>query len=241
MSPMRGRPRGAAWWLLVLAACAGEPPVPEALEEASVHPGINDPYLGEIRLEEWIERFEGEGRELYTQRAEILDALQLRAGMVVADVGAGTGLFTLPIAERVGPRGRACAVDIVPEFLELIRTRAAAAGLDNIDLVLGSARSAELAADTVDLVFVCDTYHHFEYPQTMLASLRQALRCDGELVVVDFKRIPNVSSEWIMEHVRAGEETVIQEILRAGFVLVAREDFLESNYFLRFRKAAAPR
>ncbi|TAH39605.1 MAG: class I SAM-dependent methyltransferase [Planctomycetota bacterium] len=247
----RQRCTAAAWGaaiLAVLGACAAaESPAPAPapaaapaaaplLDEASVRPGINDPYQGEVQVEEWMERFEGEDRELYARRLDILEALRLRPGMVVADVGAGTGLFTLLMAGRVGEQGRVYAVDIVPEFLALIGERAQAAGLRNVVPVPGTERSIELAPGCADLAFLCDTYHHFEYPRSMLDSIRMALRPGGELVVVDFKRIPNVSGEWVMDHVRAGEEVVTQEIRSAGFVLVERVDLLDSNYFLRFRK-----
>jgi predicted methyltransferase len=87
-------------------------------------------------------------------------------------------------------------------------------------------------------VFVCDTYHHFEFPQATLASIHRALRPGGELVILDFVREVGVSRDWILEHVRAGEAVVTQEVVAAGFTLVRREatPFLRENYVLRFRR-----
>jgi ubiquinone/menaquinone biosynthesis C-methylase UbiE len=154
----------------------------------------------------------------------------------VADIGAGSGLFTLLFAKRVGPRGEVIAVDIVPEFLEQIRQRAAAAGFKNVRTVLATEQSVELPPRSVDLAFVCDTYHHFEYPRNSLASIHRALKPGGELVLVEFKRVPGGSSDWVLNHVRAGEEVFTAEIEAAGFKKTGRADFLRENYLVRFRK-----
>jgi predicted methyltransferase len=93
----------------------------------------------------------------------------------------------------------------------------------------------------VDLVFVCDTYHHFEHPRQTLASIRRALRPDGSLVVVDYRREPGKSAAWVVEHVRAGQEAVTAEIEAAGFVKDATAVPLRlgESYFLRFKAAPA--
>ncbi len=95
----------------------------------------------------------------------------------------------------------------------------------------------ELPDDSIDLAFVCDVYHHFEYPSSMLASLRGVLRSGGALVVIDFERIPGRTREWILDHVRAGKEVFTEEIEDAGFVLEKelQVDGLLENYMLRFR------
>lgn len=225
---------------LVLAlggACRTAMPPAPASTEASARPGINAEYLKPgLDVAQWTERFEREGREIYDQRHRIVEATGVRPGMRVADVGAGSGLFTLLFAERVGPRGRVYAVDIVPEFLEQIQRRARAAGWQQVRTVRGGERSTHLPPRSVDLVFVCDTYHHFEYPRAMLASIHRALKPGGVLVLVDFRRVPGESSEWVLNHVRAGEEEFTAEIEAAGFQKIGRADFLQENYLVRFRK-----
>jgi ubiquinone/menaquinone biosynthesis C-methylase UbiE len=156
--------------------------------------------------------------------------------MRVADIGAGTGLFTFLFAEAVGPGGRVYAVDIVPEFLSMISERAANKQMPQVRAVLGDELSANLPANSIDLAFICDTYHHFEYPQNMLASIHRALGPGGELFMVEFKRIPGESSDWILNHVRAGQEVFTREIEEAGFAQVEEFDFLNENYIVRFRK-----
>jgi hypothetical protein len=97
-----------------------------------------------------------------------------------------------------------------------------------------------LPAECVDLVFVCDTYHHFEFPFRTLASIHKALKKDGQLIVIDFHRIKGTSREWTMGHVRAGQEVFEKEIIQSGFVKVSEEKKLglKENYFVRFKKVA---
>lgn len=205
--------------------------------ETSVKPGINAEYLKpDLDISKWVGRFEKPGREVFDQREKILQTLHLKKGQHVADVGSGTGLFTMLIADAVGPKGKVYAVDIVKDFLALINKRAGEAGLKNIQTVLCTDRSAELPEASVELVFTSDTYHHLEYPRSTLASIRQALRPGGELIVVDYRREPGKSAEWILGHVRAGQEEVVREIEAAGFQRVETPDFLKENYLMRFRK-----
>jgi len=209
-----------------------------ALVSSAAAPGA-DPAINRTfadpDFDTWVARFERPGREVYDQRAAIVAALRLRPGLDVADVGAGTGLFTLEFAPRVAP-GRVYAVDVSGPFVARVEARAAAAGLDNVVGVVNDQSGAGLARASVDLVFVCDTYHHFEQPRRMLQSLHDALRAGGALVVVDFDRDPGSSSAWVLSHVRANRRQVTAEIESAGFRLVQEEGFLRENFFLRFER-----
>ena len=203
--------------------------------EQNVNPGINNHYQNPD-VSQWRGVFERDGREVWDRRDDIIRVLDLQPGMAIADIGAGTGFFTMLMAQQVGPFGKAYAVDISPEFVEAIETRAKGQGIDNIVGVVNDQKSVRLPRNSVDLVFISDTYHHFEYPQSTLRSIHRALRPDGELVVIDFKRIPGISSPWVMGHVRAGEEQVIAEITAAGFALTERLDFMQTQFYLRFRR-----
>jgi predicted methyltransferase len=216
---------------LLIAACA----LAEAPAERVVGPEINS-YYQNARPERWMSIFESPGRELYDRRRQITDALGLRPGMDVADVGAGTGLFAMRFAPLVGPEGRVYAVDISEPFVEGIQQRAQQAGFDNLVPIVNRQRDVALPAGSVDLVFTADTYHHFEFPAAMLASIHRALRPSGLLALIDFRRIPGVSSQWILGHVRAGRDEVIGEVLEAGFELIDEPIKLQDNYFLRFRR-----
>lgn len=204
-------------------------------EEKNVNPGINE-YYNDAEFQRWVSVFERPGREVYDKRHTIVESLDLIPGMVVADIGAGTGFYTHLFAEAVGDSGKVYAVDISENFIENILRIAKKQGLKNIEGIISTPTSAGLAPASIDLAFICDTYHHFEYPQTMLASIHKSLRPGGKLVIIDFRKQPGVSSGWVMSHVRANEVTVIKEVEAAGFRLVAQQDLLLSNYFLTFVK-----
>ena len=200
---------------------------------------INAPFLDpKLDVAEFLKRFEVESREIFLARQEILKVLDVQNGHVVADIGAGTGLFTRLLSPLVGERGRVFAVEIAPAFLQYINESAEQQGLNNITPVLCSQRSTYLPSESLDLAFVCDTYHHFTFHQDSMASILRALKPGGQLVVIDFIREEGVSSEWILSHVRAGQAVVRAEIESAGFNFVEelRVPGLRENYALRFQK-----
>lgn len=139
----------------------------------------------------WLERPQRERQE---QTARVLASLKIRLGDVVADIGAGSGYYTVRLARLVGPRGRVKAVDIQQEMLDLIRRKQNGQNFRNIDLVLGKADDPNLPAGSVDLVLLVDVYHEFEYPFEMMRHLISALKPGGRIAFVEFKledpRIP---------------------------------------------------
>jgi ubiquinone/menaquinone biosynthesis C-methylase UbiE len=207
-------------------------------QDASVKPGINDKFLDpKLNVEEWTKKFETESREIFLQREKIVAAAGLKPGMAMADIGAGTGLFTLHFAQAVGADGKVFAVEIAKNFLEHIKARASKASASNVQTILCTEKSVELSEASIDIAFICDVYHHFEYPQATLATLHKALKLGGELVLIDFKRIPGQTSDFIMGHVRAGQEVFEAEVIAAGFEKVSEvTDVLKENYFVRFKR-----
>lgn len=205
--------------------------------EASVKPGINANFLDPaLDVDEFTRRFEGESREIAVQRAPIAAALELRPGMAVADVGAGTGLFLELLAQGVGPSGRVYALEIAPAFVEHLAQRARDGGWTQVEARRCGERSVDLPPASIDRALLCDVYHHFEFPHGTMTSLHEALRPGGVVVLVDFERIPGVSREWTLGHVRADKQTVIEELASFGFEL-EREltiEGLSENYALRF-------
>ena len=204
-------------------------------EEQSIRPGINS-YYENPDWQQWVNTFERPGREVYDKRHAIVDATGIRPGMAVADIGAGTGLFTRLFAERVGPQGRVYAVDISRPFIENIVRTSQQRGFLNVEGVVNGHKDVSLPPDSIDLAFLVDTYHHFEYPASMLSSIHRSLRPGARLVVIDFRRDPRHSSSWVMGHVRAGREAVIDEITRAGFRLIDDKALLRTNYYLVFSR-----
>jgi ubiquinone/menaquinone biosynthesis C-methylase UbiE len=208
-------------------------------QDKSVRPGINKPFENP-NVQEFIDKFEVESREIYARRQEIVAACRLRPGMVVADVGAGTGLFTRLFAAAVGPQGKVYAIDIAPAFLEHIDKTCRQAGIKNVQAIRCSPTSAELPDNSIDLAFICDTYHHFEFPYKTMASLHRALRPGSTLVLIDFHRIEGKSDKWVLGHVRAGQDVFVREIVTSGFKVLGQESILKDNYFMRFEKKPAP-
>jgi len=203
--------------------------------EQNIRPGINHHYENP-EWAVWVARFERPDREVYARRHAIVTAAGLRPGMVVADIGAGTGLFTRLFAPRVSPGGKVYAVDIAPTFVENILRTCREQGLANVEGIVNTGRDVSLPPASIDLAFLADTYHHFEYPQAMLASIRRALRRGGRLIVIDFRKQPGISTGWVLGHVRANRDTVTREIHSAGFRLVDDKPLLRSNYYLEFVK-----
>lgn len=223
-------------WLLAIVLFTA-PSMALVAQVESVNPGINKNYKDpKLDATQWVERLETEGREVYDHRSRIIEASGVKSGDVVADVGAGTGLFTMLFAKRVGDNGKVLAVDIATPFLARIHQRAEEEGTRNIETILCTDRDARIKKQSADIIFVCDTYHHFEYPESTLKTLQWGLKDGGTLVVVDFDRIEGKSSDWIMNHVRADKETFTKEIEAAGFAKVGEADFLKENYLLKFKK-----
>ena len=205
-------------------------------QDKSVKPGINDSFR-DPNVTEFTERFEIESREVFALRDEIIKKCEIKPGSTVADIGAGTGLFTRLFSNAVGEKGLVIAVDISSNFLEHIRTTARERDLKNIDTLLCKDDSTELPPHSVDTAFICDTYHHFEYPQKTMTSLYEAMKPGGRVLLIDFRRVDGLSSDWTMGHVRAGQEVFEAEILKTGFTKVREQtELLKENYFVVFEK-----
>ena len=204
---------------------------------AGADPSINERFYNP-KPGEWLPRFEGESREIYARRSDIVSVSGAKPGMTVADVGAGSGFMAMLFARQVGSEGKVIAAEVSKNFAAAILERAKNKGIQNLSTVLGTQTDTGLPADSVDIVFTSDVYHHFEQVAATLASIRRALKAGGRFIVVDFERIPGVSSESTLKHVRAEKETVIEEVVTAGFRL--REEVkslgLKTNYYLIFER-----
>jgi ubiquinone/menaquinone biosynthesis C-methylase UbiE len=190
---MLARPRLAIVLLVMSSICVADPPaqaqVPYRIV-ASDRDGIGKVYMGRQishvmghQGASWLER----GSRRTEERTDLLIAnLPLEPDFVVADIGAGTGYFSLPIAARV-PQGRVLAVDIQPEMLEIISSRIVQSGIANVEPVLGGIDSPNLAASSIDLAFIVDAYHEFSHPFEMGQGLFEALKPGGQLVLIEYR------------------------------------------------------
>jgi len=228
--------------LVLLVGAAGGAEAPTEKEDkkpTGASPDLNSRFVDpELDVDQWIETFEVESREVYSARNEVLRATGIQAGSRIADIGAGTGFYTRLFAEATGPGGWVYAVEISPRFLEHINQWASDVDADNVTAILGRTDDISLPAGSVDLAFACDTYHHFEAVVPTLASIRRALAPGGVLVVIDFERIEGKSRPFIMDHVRAGKEVFRAEIEAEGFSFMEEVEIpgFEENYFLKFKR-----
>ncbi len=236
MSGHRRLPVLSAALALLIASILACTAMPDA-SSSTIPEGINDQFLSpDLDIDKFVDRFEGESREVFAERHAIVEALGLGAGSRIADIGAGTGFFTALFSEQVGDSGTVYAVEISPRFLEHLRTRAEVESLSSVRVIKGTQNSVELDTASVDMAFICDVYHHFESPQDSLASLYRAIRPGGSLLLIEFHRIPGKSPQRLLDHVRAGQKVFRAEIETAGFEWIEEIQLegLEDNYILRF-------
>ena len=178
----------------------------------------------------WLERPERERQE----RTDLLIAgLGLSEDFVVADIGAGTGYFTFPVAQRV-PRGKVFSVDIQPEMLARIARRKALKNVTNVETVLGAEDDPKLPDNEIDLAFIVDAYHEFSFPREMGERLKESLKPGGQLVLVEYRaedpRVP------IKRLHKMSEVQVKQEMAAIGLDWVRTESYLPQQHVLIFQK-----
>lgn len=182
--------------------------------------------------EEWVKALENPERDAWQMPERVVEALSLSPGDAVADIGAGSGYFTVRFARAVGPQGTVIAADIDQGLIEYLGNRASKEGLENLKPLLGKPDDPLLPEASVDLIFICDVVHHIENRGSYYAKLARALRPGGRLAIVDFYKRelpvgPNVA-------MKIAKPDMIAELDQAGFGLSKEFDFLPHQYFLIF-------
>ena len=208
--------RAAAAVLLLASACA----IGASAQHARLFPPED---LGLL---------EGPDRDAYQRPDQIMDALQIGEGSVVADLGAGGGWFTVRLARRVGPNGRVFAEDVQSQMIDAIKRRMDREGLRNVYTVLGTAVDPGLRPASLDAALMVDAYHEFEEPVTLLRNVTRALKPAGLIGIVNYKKDgggPGPDME-----LRVDAEKVIADAQAAGLELRKRETFLRYQYMLTF-------
>jgi SAM-dependent methyltransferase len=180
---------------------------------------------------EWLERSE---RELEEEPDKALDALGPLAGLTIADVGAGSGYFTVRLAARAGTKGRVFANDLQPEMLKMLAARLVRENIGNVTLVQGSIDDPRLPISSIDVALMVDVYHEFSEPQKMLRAIRTALKTGGRLVLVEYrKEDPDVPIRF--EHKMSVAEAKI-EVEAEGFTLAKVDERLPRQHILIYSK-----
>jgi predicted methyltransferase len=201
------------------AQTAEESPAPASTQQRKT----SEPYTGDLTI------FESAGRDERLQINRVMDILGIAPGKSVADVGAGSGWFTVRAAKRVGASGFVYAVDINPEAIHYIDERAKKEQLQNVKTILSHPDAAGLPADSVDAVLLLKTYHEVAQPIVLLRNLRPALRPGAKVGIID--RNGNGENHGV------GREVVIREAKEAGYTLQDQYDFVKKDqmdYFLVF-------
>lgn len=179
---------------------------------------------------EWLER---EGREEAERPGVVLGAMRLKDGDVVAEIGSGSGFFARRLARAVGPSGKVYANDIQPEMLEKLEELAAAEKITNVVPVLGTETDPNLPERQMDWILLVDVYHEFQKPGEMLARLRQSLKPDGRIALVEY-RLEGESASHIPVPHRMSVEQVLSEWEPAGFTLMETVETLPSQHLFLF-------
>ncbi len=206
---------GMRWCCFVLAAIA-------SLASAQVAAEANKAYKTKEGRDGVAKTLDNPNRDKTQKPEEIIALMGIKAGMTVADVGTGTG-FMLPfLSKAVGPNGKVIGEDIAQDFLDRAKSKAQS----NVELVLGTETDPKLPADSVDRILVLDVYHHFDYPDKMLANIARALKPGGYLVIVDFYKKDRP------DHVRLEREDVIKEVESNGYRLVSSRDRTGNNQYM---------
>jgi SAM-dependent methyltransferase len=199
---------------------ARQAPAPTAVQAERP---TSTPYAGDLSI------FEYPDRDKKLQVDRVMDLLGIAPGKVVADIGAGSGWFTVRAAARVGPSGTVYAEDINSQAIDYITARASKGKLDNVRPTLGSVDDPKLPENSVDVVLILKTYHEFAHPIPLMEKLKLSLRPGARIGIID--RNGNGADHGIMP------ETVESEMAHAGFKRVGKYDFTKSDgqdYFLIF-------
>jgi ubiquinone/menaquinone biosynthesis C-methylase UbiE len=189
-----------------------------------------------------VARLENPERLARIRPHELVRRLEVAPGSVVVDLGTGTGNLLAALSKAVGPRGRVIAGDIFPDFLDRARARAKSEGLTNIDFVPGTETDPKLPNAKADLIIVLDAYHHFDYPEKMLAAIHRALKPGGRLAIIEYHKLRGAMEvqddpDFALRHVRAAEGQVRQEVQAARFrYLWGHEHAPGSQYIAMFQK-----
>lgn len=178
----------------------------------------------------WLERSD---RDAEQQPDKVIEAMQLKPGMNIADIGSGSGYFTWRLAKAVAPTGKVYAVDVQPEMNALLEARLKEAQIDNVEVLLGTDEDPKLPEGTIDWIQLVDVYHEFQQPEAMLAKMRAALKPGGKVALLEY-RLLGETAKHIKEEHRMSVKQVLTEWNRAGFILVDLMEFLPTQHFFVF-------
>ncbi len=216
--------------IIILAALALLPANITAQDAVSrdasqMHRLHNDPkaYIGAL---------EDPQRDAYQKPHEVLTALNLKPGEVIADIGAGSGYFTFPIAHHLGPEGKVYAVDVSPDMILHLNRRIRDLKTTNVVSVLADPDDPLLPEQSVNRFFICDVWHHVENPSKYLGMIKKMLKPGGQVIMIDFHKEELPFGPPV--EMKIAREDLIKQMESNGFRLAKEHSFLPYQYFLVF-------
>lgn len=164
---------------------------------------------------------------------ELVQAMDLRPGMTVVDIGTGVGYMLPFLSKAVGPHGCVFGEDIFDDFLDQAKARATDAKLTNVQFFKGTVHSPELPANSVDVALALDSYHHYDYPADMLAGIRKALKPGGRLVIVEYyKSKTAMPGGNALQHIRLDKPDLVKEVEVNHFRLLSSHDHIPASQYM---------
>ena len=203
---------------------------PGCVEQERQHTAASRQRFDDIEL--WVRIFEDPERDKWQKPDEVVEHLNLKNGHIIADIGAGTGYFTRRFARVVGPDGKALGLDVEPNMVKYMKEDALKLNLQNYVARVVKPDDPELEPHSVDVVFMCNTYHHIEDRINYLKRLAESLRADSRVVIVDFYKKPLPFGPPV-DH-KMAKKTVLKEFKLAGYHLKRSLKILPYQYFLEF-------
>ncbi len=192
-------------------------------------------------IKQYLGQLDSEERDQHQKPGQVIEALNLKPGMAVADLGSGSGYFTRRFIEAVTETGNVYAVDVEPEMLTY--TEESIVHMHRpytAEFILARPDSPKLPYESIDLLFVCNTYHHLDKRAKYFSDTKSSLKPGGRVAIIDFYQDERSGELGFPKHHLVPRETVITELTEAGYRLVREHTFLARQYFLEFVPIAAP-
>jgi predicted methyltransferase len=202
-----------------------------ALAQVATH--ANETYQTEEGRNSIAKTLSAPDRDEKQKPKELVAAMAIKPGMVVADIGSGTGYMLPYLSQAAGPGGRVLGEDIFTDFLEKAENTAKQHKLANVQFIHGSETDPSLPENGVDVALALDSYHHWNYPEKMLAALHRELRDGGRLVIVDYYKRPDaMPGGRALEHIRLDDADVIKEIEANHFRLISEHEHTKGSQYM---------
>lgn len=186
-------------------------------------------------IKQYLEQLDSEDRDQYQKPRQVIEALNLKPGLAVADLGSGSGYFTRRFIEAVTETGKVYAVDVEPEMLKYAEESVVHMHRSyTAEFILARPDSPKLPYESIDLLFVCNTYHHLEERTKYFSDTKSSLKPGGRVTIIDFYHDERSGELGFPKRHLVPQETVIAELTKAGYTLVREHTFLPRQYFLEF-------